>query len=440
MSNTKLFQSQINVSSLNDIYNQYIYYSYAIGIDNINHTQFNKKINDELDLINRKLLSEKYKFSRYKLKLLNKGKGKPPREIYIPTIRDRVLLKAIQLFLQEVFKENLSQDLPQNIIKELKSELDSKKYNAFIKIDIKNFYPSIDRKILLKKIRSKIRNKYFSNLLLDALNPSKKEFISGVPQGLSISNILAHIYLISLDKKLSSQFNIKYFRFVDDILILLDMSNKDYIIEILEKEFSKVKLEIHPIKDENSKSKISYLSNGFDYLGYNYRNEEFSIRDSSINNLRNSIVECFTSYRYATSSRKNINFLLWRLNLKITGCIDNGKSKGWLFFFSQLSNYKILYELDHFVRKIAKQFKLSSAEINQIKRFSRTYFEITHNFYSSNYIPNFDKYNITMKKDILIQVFSQDLKGRSDEEIDDMFKFKTRKHINKLLIDLRNFS
>ncbi|EPG2069455.1 hypothetical protein L7A04_003409, partial [Acinetobacter baumannii] len=71
---------------------------------------------------------------------------------------------------------------------------------------------------------------------------------------------------------------------------------------------------------------------------------------------------------------------------------------------------------------------------------SRTYFEITHNFYSSNYIPNFDKYNITMKKDILIQVFSQDLKGRSDEEIDDMFKFKTRKHINKLLIDLRNFS
>ncbi|MDC4973842.1 hypothetical protein OHW14_00005, partial [Acinetobacter baumannii] len=174
--------------------------------------------------------------------------------------------------------------------------------------------------------------------------------------------------------------------------------------------------------------------------GYNYRNEEFSIRDSSINNLRNSIVECFTSYRYATSSRKNINFLLWRLNLKITGCIDNGKSKGWLFFFSQLSNYKILYELDHFVRKIAKQFKLSSAEINQIKRFSRTYFEITHNFYSSNYIPNFDKYNITMKKDILIQVFSQDLKGRSDEEIDDMFKFKTRKHINKLLIDLRNFS
>ncbi|WP_171251105.1 RNA-directed DNA polymerase, partial [Acinetobacter baumannii] len=113
------------------------------------------------------------------------------------------------------------------------------------------FYPSIDRKILLKKIRSKIRNKYFSNLLLDALNPSKKEFISGVPQGLSISNILAHIYLIPLDKKLTSQFNIKYFRFVDDILILLDMRDKNYIIEILEKEFSKLKLEIHPIKDEN---------------------------------------------------------------------------------------------------------------------------------------------------------------------------------------------
>lgn len=440
MSNTKLFKLKTTESNLTEIYNNHIYYSYAIGIDNINHTQFNKNLKGEISLINRKINFKTYKFSRYKLKLLNKGKGKPPREIYIPTIRDRVLLKSIQLFLQEVYKSESTLDLPQNVIKKLKNELQKNKYDSYIKIDIKNFYPTIDRNILLKKIRYKVRDPYFNELLSNSLNPSKKEQITGVPQGLSISNSLAHIYLLSLDKKLNAETNISYFRFVDDIFILLNNSTKDRVISLINSEFSKLKLEIHPITEKNSKSKISYLNNGFEYLGYSYTGKNFSVRESSINNLRNSIVECFTSYRYATAAKKNINFLLWRLNLKITGCIDDKKSKGWLFFFSQLSDQKVLHELDYFIQKIATQFGLSTIEKKRIKKFSRSYFEISHKFYTSTYIPNFDTYDIDDKKKILIEVFNKDLKGRSDEEIDDMFKFKTRKHINKLLVDLRNFS
>lgn len=127
MSNTKIFKSRISIENLHETYNQHVYYSYAIGIDNISHTQFNKDLNNELTLINRKISKNKYKFSRYKLKLLSKGKGKPPREIYIPTIRDRVLLKVIQKFLKEVFKNEVTQDLPQNIIRELKLDLASKR-------------------------------------------------------------------------------------------------------------------------------------------------------------------------------------------------------------------------------------------------------------------------------------------------------------------------
>lgn len=250
MSNTKIFKSRISIENLHETYNQHVYYSYAIGIDNISHTQFNKDLNNELTLINRKISKNKYKFSRYKLKLLSKGKGKPPREIYIPTIRDRVLLKVIQKFLKEVFKNEVTQDLPQNIIRELKLDLASKRYDTYIKVDIKDFYPSIDKDILLKKIRFRVRSSEFTHLLRDSLNPSKKENISGVPQGLSISNILAHIYLLSLDKKLNSQSNIKYFRFVDDIFILLEASNQDKIINLIQSEFSKLKLKIHPITEK----------------------------------------------------------------------------------------------------------------------------------------------------------------------------------------------
>ena len=440
MSNTKLFTKKYSKSNLKDTYNSHIYYSYAIGVDNISHDKFNKNLINEIDIINNKIKSKTYKFSPYKLKLLNKGKGKIPREIYIPTIRDRIVLKNTQLFLSEVFKDQIYQDIPQNIIHKLKNELKSKKYNTYIKIDIQNFYPSINKDILLKKIRQKVRNDFFSKLITNSLSPSKKDYINGVPQGLSISNILAHIYLTSLDKKISNLTNLAYFRFVDDILILLNSKDSLLIKDLINKEFKKLKLTIHPIENKDSKSKIGKINNGFDYLGYIFDGKNFSIRKSSINNLRNSIVECFTSYKYAAPHKKNMEFLLWRLNLKITGCIDDTKAKGWVFFFSEITDEKVLHELDFFVQKIAKQFGLVEKDRKRIKKFTRAYFEITHKFYTSNYIPNFDKFDLNNKKQILETVFKIDTKGRSDEEIDDIFKYKTRKHINKLLIDLRNFS
>jgi len=440
MSNTKLFAKKFSKSNLKDVYNSYIYYSYAIGVDNISHDKFNKNFINEIDIIDKKIKNQTYKFSPYKLKLLNKGKGKIPREIYIPTIRDRIVLKNIQLFLSEVFEDQAHQDIPQNIVHKLKEEIELKKYDTYIKIDIQNFYPSIDKDILLRKIRQKFRNDFFSSLLKNSLNPSKQDYIEGVPQGLSISNILAHLYLSSLDKKISNFPNVTYFRFVDDILVLLNEKDSENVKDLISKEFKKLKLSIHPIERKNSKSKIGKINDGLDYLGYIFNGKDFSVRKSSINNLRNSIVECFTSYKYAPSHKKNIEFLLWRLNLKITGCIDESKAKGWLFFFSELTNQNILHELDHFVQKIAKQFGLSKTERERIKKFTRTYFEITHKFYSSNYIPNFDNFNLDTKKDILVKVFQFDIKGRSTEEIETIFKYKTRKHINKLLIDLRNFS
>ena len=328
MSNTKLFAKKFNRYNLENTYNSYIYYSYAIGVDNINHDKFNKNLISEIDIIDRKIRNKTYKISPYKLKLLNKGKGKSPREIYIPTIRDRIVLKNTQLFLSEVFQEQNHQDIPQNIIKKLKQKIEQKKYDTYIKVDIQNFYPSIDKDILLKKIRWKVRNDFFSSLLKDALNPSKKNYIEGVPQGLSISNILAHIYLSSLDNKISSLTNLIYFRFVDDILILLNEKDSEVIKDLINQEFKKLKLSIHPIERQDSKSKIGKINDGLDYLGYIFNGTDFSVRRASINNLRNSIVECFTSYKYAPSHKKNIEFLLWRLNLKITGCIDESKAKG----------------------------------------------------------------------------------------------------------------
>lgn len=436
-SNTELFKKMTTEEQISEVYMKYIYFSFAIGVDSINREQFNFKLNSEIELINRKLDSNVYKFSRYKLKLISKGQGKPPRELYIPTIRDRIVLKTIQLYLKKVYGESVEQETPQNIVKKLKDYIESGLYDHYIKIDIKDFYPSIDKEILLKKIRREIRCKNFNILLRKAM--ADKD-IRGVPQGLSISNILAYIYLSDLDRKLKQFPNIVYLRFVDDILILLEPSDKDNIINVLNNEFKKLKLSIHKIQIEGSKSKFGKISNGFDYLGYVYEDNKFTVRKSTLNNLRNSIIECFTSYKYASSDRKNLEFLIWRLNLKITGCIDDRQPKGWLYFFAQITNKKILHELDHFIRKLWKNFGLPIEDFKRVKRFSRAYHEITYNFYESNYIPNFDKFTHAKKVDFLERVYKFDTKGRDELEIDNYFKTKIRKQVKQLLVDVRNVS
>ena len=60
----------------------------------------------------------------------------------------------------------------------------------------------------------------------------------GVPQGLSISDILAAIYLQDLDKYLSNIPSSLSFRYVDDILILCDFEDAEKIAESVIQKYS----------------------------------------------------------------------------------------------------------------------------------------------------------------------------------------------------------
>ncbi|WP_223857260.1 reverse transcriptase domain-containing protein [Acinetobacter seifertii] len=222
MSNIKLFHTFISRENLEKTYFDKIFYTTAMGVDNISPSAFNKKYIQEIELINKKVTNNTYKISKYKLKLISKGKNKIPRDLYIPTIRDRLLLKVINDFLLTIYSEDINQKLPQTVVREVKEQLSSKNYDTYLKIDIQSFYPSINKEILVNIIKRKVRSNTFIRLINQSLNPKNLKDINsieGVPQGLSISNTLAHIYLIDIDKHFISQKDLSYFRFVDDILI-----------------------------------------------------------------------------------------------------------------------------------------------------------------------------------------------------------------------------
>ena len=221
------FAKYFSEDHLKQIFTDHIVYSGATGIDNLDQYAFRRQLDDQVAILSKKTLSGTYKFTKYKLKLISKGRGKKPREISIPTVRDRIAMRAMCEFLTERFYASLSLELPQNVIKRIKTDVLSGKYSGYIKLDVSDFYPSIKHKELESRLRKRIKDPGIMNVILAAITSptvvvskaSDKPSTIGVPQGLAISNILAAIYLLNIDRCIKSYPGIAYSRYVDDVLI-----------------------------------------------------------------------------------------------------------------------------------------------------------------------------------------------------------------------------
>lgn len=436
------FRKHFSSDNLTDIYIERITYSNATGLDNQNQHAFRKHYEQQIEIVSRKIISGTYKLTKYKLKLVSKGRGKYPREISIPTIRDRIAIRALCDFLKERFRPSLNPKLPQNIISLVKKDIHSGMYSGCIKLDVADFYPSIAHTELLSRLRRRIKDTRILGLIESCLatptvSLSRHSDISvsvGVPQGLAISNILAEIYLINIDKHMQSKPNISYFRFVDDVLIFCDLEDAENLAKEVILKFKKIGLKIHDPLTQPEKSSISDIANKFDYLGYQFYETTITARTATVDKLRSSIVAIFTGYKH--SATKDVNFLLWRLNLRITGCVFENKSKGWLFFFSEINDETLLHALDNFIVKISNRFGVGLTP----KKFARAFKELTHRKYETSYIPNFDNYDIEEQKSVLSTYFSFDLTRMSEADITFEFRKRIGKQVKDLQEDIKDFN
>lgn len=253
MSVRKQFSKYFSEDNLKQIFTEHIVYSGATGIDNLDQYAFRKQLNDQVAILSKKMLAGTYNFTKYKLKLVSKGRGKKPREIAISTVRDRIAMRAMCEFLTERFKSSLALELPQNVIKRIKVDIGSGKYSGYIKLDVSDFYPSIKHKELESRLRKRIKNPGIINVIMAGVTSPTvsvsrawdKPSTLGVPQGLAISNILAAIYLLNIDRHMNSNLDIAYYRYVDDVLILCDSNQVDEIAKNVILRFKKIGLTVH---------------------------------------------------------------------------------------------------------------------------------------------------------------------------------------------------
>lgn len=408
----------------------------SIGLDKVTNEKFEERLDEEIDIILRKVNKGAYSFTRYRMLLFLKGPAKAPRQVCVPTVRDKLTLSTLNELLGLVYGSQCRTQMPQVIINDISNNLS--KFDSFIKLDVSSFYASIKHDVVLRKLRGKIKKPEITNLIQNAIEteslscPVKEKLKRhnrelGIPEGLPISNSLANIYLANLDAKYNKLSGIKYYRYVDDILILLNQEALEFVKKAVVKDLERLGLKTN---DKNADGKICQ---GFEYLGYFLSSSGITVRNSSVLTVEQSLEDLIIKMK-----KEPPEYIEWKLNLKITGFIYGGNKYGWMFFYSQISDTSLLFRLDDLIGKLLERYGIDPSV--RRKRFVRTYHEIRHALHQTSYVPNFDKYTIDDKRQVVSRVYKKDFSKADEHTVEDYFGKIISKEVRDIEKDIQAFS
>jgi RNA-directed DNA polymerase len=406
-----LFRLLMSKDALIDVFRSEFAKSPSKGIDRLNGFQFSVQAVEQLEIASRKCLAGTYRFSPYLEHLKLKGRGKEPRVVGIPCIRDRIVLHQLNKFLAQKFPECVPRNIANTYVREIASNLkDQPEESTYVcGCDIQKFYDSIKRDQLERMLSKRIKVPEALSLLRHALNtptvPKNARRSSyatckqtlGIPQGLAVSNILAAIYLQDVDLAMS-KFSIKYYRYVDDVLMYGEEEALRKAQKSLSARLKRRGLSLHGKK--SGKSHFAPLSQPFGYLGYRFEWPKITVRETTVERLLHSIAAKFSDYLHNKSRRlekhkylddkRLAEIFTLELNERITGAISEGKRYGWIAYFSQITDLKLLHHLDAMVSTLFTRMPdFDKKPPASLKKFSRSYFEMKFNP-KGNYVRNYD--------------------------------------------------
>lgn len=415
--------------------------SRATGKDGIRVATFEANLEFNVHLISRKVLDSSFKFTPFKQRLLLKGPGKPPREICIPTVRDRLVLRAVCQNLHENVPASTGYSPHAVVNRVAKALRASPKGSSFVRVDVRNFFPSIQHEVLETELGHFNLDPITKRLCLEAvktrIGSAKEPPELGVAQGLSISGALACIYLLRFDDRQARRFP-SYFRYVDDILLICEAGEGPRTLNSIRRALSHLRLRAHPLGTDG-KTEISNTEDGIDYLGYRIQRDMISVKKASFRRMFSNILKDITDYRYRNDPER----LVFRLNLKITGCLIDEKRRGWMMFFSRTENMKQLAHLDSFVKSQLSRVDFPNDYKPRIKRFIKSYNEICFNLDKTDYIPKFDEFDLSQKTEavaILLGRPLEEIQAFDVEDIQRNFSRLVGQEVHELEIDVGSLS
>ena len=332
---------------------------YSHGISGITVQKFEENLEEHLSNISKEIRQGIYRFMPNRAVAIQKP-NKTYRPLQIPEIRDRVVLKAIAMELENQFRVLLSESKGVSFAYQKGTGI----RHAFEKIeehygtgsviileaDIVNFFGTVNKDSLLHNdIFPKLPDDTLNQLITDALNQKVvgvedlpkaqaeafKGIDGGIPQGNPLSPLLSNIYLRPFDDFAIARGS-KMVRYADDFVVMCS-SKEDAQTTFNEmKKFLRDRLKLN-LYDLGSKSSITNpKSNNFVFLSIQFDGLRKFPSLENVEKFKNKIRSvCNTS-----TGELSVIELLTKVK---------NRYEGWLsaFFFTDVDRYE--KGLDYFI-------------------------------------------------------------------------------------------
>lgn len=219
------------------------------------------------------------------------------RIINAPKIRDKIVQFSVHTVLQDVYYSKFINSSyaclegrgTHRAVNKVQHNIRHCKWKNgggwILKMDVAKFFYSINRDILKRIIRKKIKDKKFL-VLLDKIIDSSPEGEKGIPLGNVTSQDFANIYLNEVDQYAKRYLGLKYYvRYMDDIIIVVPTKEeaqdaRDKIIKFLDE-----KLDLKT----NNKTKIFPIEQGVNAYGFKIFTTHKLVRNSAKSAMKRRI-------------------------------------------------------------------------------------------------------------------------------------------------------
>ena len=273
----------------------------AAGVDGQSCEAFEEHLLVETRQLSEQLKGQTYRPSAVRRVHIPKpGRPNETRPLGIPTVRDRVVQRAIVSVIEPIldhqfhersfgFRHGRGAHDALRIVEQKIQE----GYVYVVDADLKGYFDTIPKDRLLKLIKEHISDSRMLNLIKLFLDQSILEElrewtpIAGVPQGAVLSPVLSNLYLNPLDHEMAAH-GFEMVRYADDFVVLCRSEfEAEVALQMITEWVEQAGLTLHPTKTKIVDSR----SKSFAFLGYSFRGDKIYPRRESLAKMKARIKE-----------------------------------------------------------------------------------------------------------------------------------------------------
>lgn len=317
----------------------------AAGVDHVKCEEFTRNGLENLKKLKEQLRTGTYQPQAIRRVWIPKPGSTEKRPLGIPTVRDRVVQKAIVNVLEPIFEQDFADTSygfrpgrgAQQALDRIEELLEAG-HHYVVDADLKSYFDTIPHDRLLARIREKVADGRLLGLIESFLKAGILEGtsewtpIAGAPQGAVLSPLLSNLYLDPLDQQMRVR-GYQMVRYADDLVILCrSKAEADAALAELQQWVNANGLRLHPDKTRV----VDGRTETFDFLGYRYDRDKRYVRPKSLEKLKETV-----RAKTKRTSGRSMPVIIKDLNRTL---------RGWYGYFRRC-HQTVYATLDGWIRK-----------------------------------------------------------------------------------------